>query len=286
LAEILLSIIGISAIAAIPAQSVVLGLNTGRPYFKELLSQKSLLARFTITMFVIIPAVVILFSFITGNLINIWSAVLIISVAPASPGVIKNMRKLEGDQNVSTAWMILTMILSLIFFPLILLSLEKYLDIDLKLGISDVLIKLMLLFIFPMSIGFLISKYFQGKAEILKKILIPLSKVAMITLIISLLISSVPMIISKGMIPVILLLSFIIVSLIIAHLMGSPGNEFGPILPYSIILRLPAPAVILTKLNNTMEIHLPVLISYTILAAIVMMVYNKIFFREKRVESI
>ncbi|MFZ1320704.1 MAG: hypothetical protein WAT71_04035, partial [Ignavibacteria bacterium] len=228
-----------------------------------------------------IPIVVILFSYLTGNLISIWSVVLIIAVAPASPGVIKNMSKLEGDQNVSIAWMILTMILSLIFFPVILLLLETYFGIELKLGISDVVIKLLILFIAPMAIGFLVSKYFNNKADLIKKILNPVSKIAMIILIISLLISSAPMIISKGIMPIIFLLSFIIVALIIAHLMGSPEKEFGPILPFSIILRLPAPAVILTKLNNTMEMHLPVIITYTILATIVMIVYNKIFFGKK-----
>lgn len=282
MAEILLTIIGLSAIIAIPSQSIVLGLNAGKLYFKELFSHRTLLIRFIITMFVIIPGVVVLFSYLTGNLISIWSVVLIISVAPASPGVIKNMGKLEGVQNVSIAWMILTMLLSLIFFPLILISLEKYLGIDLKLGIADVIIKLMILFIVPMGIGFLISKYFQEKAEILKKILNPVSKVAMLALIFSILISSVPMIISNGINPILLLLSFIIVALVIAHLMGSPEKEFGPILPYSIILRLPAPAVIITKLNNTMEIHLPVIISYTILAALVMLIYNKIFFGKKK----
>ena len=282
MAEILLTIIGLSAIIAIPSQSIVLGLNAGKLYFKELFSHKALLIRFIFTMFVIIPGVVVLFSYLTGNLINIWSVILIIAVAPASPGVIKNMKKLEEDQNVSIAWMILTMLLSLIFFPVILLLLEMYLGIDLKLGILDVVLKLLILFIIPMGIGFLISKYFQEKAEILKKILNPVSKAAMLALIFSLLISSVPMIISKGINPILLLLSFIIVSLLIAHLMGSPKREFGPILPYSIILRLPAPAVILTKLNNTMEIHLPVIISYTILAAIVMLIYNKIFFGKKK----
>ncbi len=64
--------------------------------------------------------------------------------------------------------------------------------------------------------------------------------------------------------------------------MGSPEKEFGQILPYSIILRLPAPTVILTKLNDTMEMHLPVIISYTIRATIVMIIYNKILFGKKK----
>ena len=232
-------------------------------------------------MFLIIPGVAVLFSYFTGNLIAIWSVVLIISVAPASPGVIKGMAKLEGNQNVSIAWMILTMLLSVIFFPLIILILQAYLGIDLKLGIGEVVIKLMILFIVPMGIGFLLSKYFKDKAGTLVKILDPVSKTAMLALIISLLVSSVPMIISKGIIPVLLILAFIIVALVIAHLMGSPEREFGPILPFSIVHRLPAPAIILTKLNDTMEMHMPVIISYTILATIVMIIYNKIFFGNK-----
>lgn len=277
MAAILLQIIGLSAIIAIPAQSVVLGLNAGMPYLKELLTKKKIILKYIVTMFVITPLIAVVFNYFFQDFRSLWIAVLVISLNPASPGMIKNITKLGGDPNISTIWMIFTIFLSIIFVPINLLILENILNMNIELGITDVIVRLSLLFLIPMGIGFYISEYKKKYSDKLKKILSNISKVAMLVLMISLLVTAMPSIISKGPIPILLLLAFIITALIVSVLMSNPGKKNGSILSYSIILRLPAPAIILSQLNNTVEQHMPVIISYTILGTLVMMVYNKIF---------
>jgi predicted Na+-dependent transporter len=277
----LLTIVGLSAVIAIPAQSLLLSLKAGKTHFGELFEHKKILLRYILTMFILTPFLAVIFFWIFGARDGLWVGIFVIAVTPASPGMVKKMSKLSGEHNVSIAWMITTIFLSLIFIPINLTIVQNYLDLDVNLGIEDVFLKLMLMFILPMAIGFLISEYLNKYAASLIKILDPLTKIAMLALVVSLLILSVPLIISKGIIPLLLILAFIIVALIIAHFMGSPEKLFGPILPYSVISRLPAPAIILMQINNTVEKHMSVVLTYTILGVIVMILYDKLIFKNK-----
>ena len=282
--EIILKIIGISAILAIPTQSVLLGMNAGMPYFKEFIANKKVVFKYIVTMFIVTPLIAVIFNYFFQDFRSLWIAVLIISLNPASPGMIKSMTKLSGEANISTIWMIITIILSLIFIPINLLILESVMKIQINLGIIPVVTRLTILFLIPMAAGILIKEYLPKYESMIKKIFTPVSKIALVVLIICLLYNAVPMIIAKGLSFEILLLAFIITVLIIAHFVSAPEKIIGPILPYSIVQRLPAPAIILTQLNNTMEQHIPVIISYSILGTIVMLFYNKFFIRNYKSE--
>ncbi len=278
--KILLTIIGISAIIAIPTQSLLLSLKAGKTYFRELFGDKSILLRYIVTMFIIAPLLAVVFSWLFGPYNGLWVGIFTIAVTPASPGLVKKMNKLSGERNISIAWMITTIFLSLIFIPVNLIIVQNYLNLDIDLGIDEVFLKLMLLFVLPMAIGFLISRYAASIVPALIKILDPVSKVSMLLLVVSLLIAAVPLIISKGIIPVLLILAFIIVELIISHLMVSPHNRFGPVLSYSVVLRLPAPAIVLMQINNSVDRYMSVVLTYTILGFIVLMVYEKLILKK------
>ncbi|MBS1518996.1 MAG: hypothetical protein JSS91_12990 [Bacteroidetes bacterium] len=275
--EILLKVIGLSAVIAIPTQSVLLGLNAGRPYLNELLSGWKILIKYAVTMFIIIPLVAVIFNFVFQDYRSLWIAVLIISIAPASPGMVKNILKLSGNYNISIAWMIFTIIFSIILIPFILLILENLFNINIDLGIDDVVLRMAILFLIPMGLGFLISKYLNKNKSILKEIISVVSKTAMLVLVICMLIIAVPLIIKNGIVPILLITAFILTALVISHFISLPERSWGPILPYSIVLRLPAPAIVLSQINNTMGKHLVVIITYTIMGILLMAIYNKIF---------
>ncbi len=60
MAEILLNIIGISALIAVPSNSILLGLNSGKLNFREIFSKKKILIKYILTMFVITPLLVVI----------------------------------------------------------------------------------------------------------------------------------------------------------------------------------------------------------------------------------
>lgn len=284
--QTILSVLGISVIIAIPSSMIALGLKAGRPYLKELFGKPKLLTKYFLVMFILMPALALAFYFIDPGHQQVWIAVLVISISPASPGLIKGITKLGGDSGLSTAWMITAIFLSFIMIPVNLLIIEQLLNIDVKIGIGAVIIKLLVMFIIPILIGFRICKYRPNYVSFLSEILENISKIATIVLVICLLIIAVPMIIQRGIIDFSLILLFIIVSLAITHFIESSDKMHRPMLSYSVILRLPAPAVVLAGINGMTEVFAPEILSFVITGTIVMAAYKKLFYRKENPDLI
>jgi hypothetical protein len=131
-----------------------------------------------------------------------------------------------------------------------------------------------------MLIGFLISKYLTDYAPSVLKIFELISKVATLVMAVCLLIIAVPMLIKKGIIDFILILIFQIIALTISLFLDFTRKRYGPILAYSVVLRLPAPALVLAGINDKIKIFAPEIISFAIIGIIVMTIYNKLFHRK------
>ncbi|HMS64545.1 MAG TPA: hypothetical protein PKD83_04750 [Ignavibacteria bacterium] len=277
--QTLLTVLEISVIIAIPSSMFLLAMEAGRPYLTELLGKPKILAKYFLVMYVLMPAIALLFYFIDAIHHSLWIAVLVISLSPPSPAMIKGIDKLGGDTNLSVAWMIIAIFISFIMIPLNLLIIEQILNVDINIGMGALIIKLLILFIIPMTIGFVIHKYFPNVVPAALKIIGLISKIAMIVLIVCLLIIAVPMMFQKNIIDLLLILLFLIISLAISHFTERSDNENnGPILSYSVVSRLPAPALVLAGLNGMTKTYAPDILSFLILGVILMAVYNKFFY--------
>lgn len=95
--QTLLAILGISVILSVPTSMIVLSIEAGRPNLKKLFDEPSMLIRYSLVMFILVPALALLcFSVDPAHRI-LWIAVIVISLTPASPGMLKNVTKLGGD---------------------------------------------------------------------------------------------------------------------------------------------------------------------------------------------
>lgn len=229
------------------------------------------------------PALALLFYFFDAAHHSIWIAVLVISISPPPPGLIKGITKLGGNSNLSIAWLITAIFISFIMIPVNLLIIEQILNVNVNIGIEALIIKLLSMFIIPMIIGFLIHKYFPNIVPTAIKILDLISKIAMIVLIVCLLIIAVPMLIQKNIVDLLLIFLFLIISLTISHFIEKSDKEKnGPILSYSVVSRLPAPALVLAGLNGMTKVYAPEILSFLILGVIVMALYNKLFYGKEK----
>ncbi|MBK8552631.1 MAG: hypothetical protein IPL53_16800 [Ignavibacteria bacterium] len=283
--QTLLTILGISVIVAIPTSMIVLSIEAGRPNLKKLFSDPSMLIRYFLVMFILIPALALLCFIVDPGHQTVWIAVIVISLTPASPGMLKNVTKLGGDFNMCIAWMITAIFLSLIMLPINLFTISQILNINIDLGIDDVTLKLFLMFILPLLAGFLIKRYLPALAPSIGKALDLISKIASVVLMICLLIIAVPVVINNDITEILLISLFLIISLSISHFMELPEKKYGPILSYSVILRLPAPAFVLASINGKAKIYAPEIFTFLILGLILMAVYGKIFYRKKASKS-
>jgi predicted Na+-dependent transporter len=280
--QTLLTILGLSAITAVPSSMLVLSLKTGRPFLAELFLNRSMLIKYIIVMFIFLPALALGFYFIDSEHYRIWLALLIISISPPTLGMTKDIIKLGGNSNICTAWLITSILLSFIIIPLNLFIIQKIIGVNIDLGIDDVTFKLFIMFVFPMLIGFFISNYLPGIKPSVIKIFDIVSKIASIILIVCLLIIALPVILQKGIIDLFLIFTYIVIALIISYIVESTEkNDFGPILSNSVIYRLPAPALILASINGKTKEFAPEILSFLIISLVTIKIFNKMVYRKK-----
>lgn len=94
--ETVLTILKISVIVAIPSSMIVLALKAGRPYLKELFGNPKILIKYFLVMFILMPALALLFYSLDAAHHTIWMAVIVISISPPFPGMIKSISRLGG----------------------------------------------------------------------------------------------------------------------------------------------------------------------------------------------
>lgn len=282
MAEIILTVLKYSVILAIPTSMVVLSMQADKPYLKVLYNNPKMVLRYFLVMFILVPAIAIALYFFDVENRHTWLAVMVISLSPASPGMLKSLNKINGETNISIAWMITAILLSVIMLPVNLYIISKILNININLGIEEVIFKLFIMFLLPMIIGFLITKFIPKIVPYMIKILGFVSKIASIVLLICILIIAVPVLINKSLISMGLILAFILVTLGLSLLFELPGEKYGPILAYSVVLRLPAPALVLAELNGMTKVYAPDLIAFLFIGIILMMIYSKLVYGKKK----
>jgi hypothetical protein len=96
------------------------------------------------------------------------------------------------------------------------------------------------------------------------------------------LIIAVPVLMNKSLVSMGLILAFILIILGLSLLFELPGEKYGPILAYSVVLRLPTPALVLAALNGMTKVFAPDLIAFFFLGIILMMLYSKLFYGKKK----
>ena len=285
MAELILTVLKYSVILAIPASMMVLSMESEKPYLKVLYNNPKMMLRYFLVMFVLVPALALALYYFDIDNRQTWLAVLVISLSPASPGMLKSLNKINGDTKISIAWMITAILLSVIMLPVNLFIIDRFIKFKIDLGIDDVMIKLFIMFLLPMIVGFMISKFIPKAVPGLKKILGLISKVASITLIICVLIIAVPVLMNKSLVSMGLILAFLIITLGLSLLFELPGEKYGPILAYSVVLRLPAPALVLASINGMTKVYAPEIITFLLFGIILMMIYSKLFYGKKKVAN-
>lgn len=281
--ELILSVLKYSVILAIPASMMVLSMQADKPYLKVLYNNPRMVLRYFLVMFIFVPALALALYYFDIDNRHTWLAVLVISLSPASPGMLKSLNKINGETNISIAWMITAILLSVIMLPVNLFIIDRFIKFKIDLGIDDVMIKLFIMFLLPMILGFMISKFIPKIVPGLMKTLRLISKVASIVLLICVLIIAVPVLMNKNLVSIGLILTFLIITLGLSLLFELPGQKYGPILAYSVVLRLPAPALVLAALNGMTKVFAPDILVFLILGIILMTIYSKMFYGKKNV---
>ena len=274
--EILISILSISVLIGIPATTFVIGLNFGRPNLNLIKGNFYSLLIYSIAMFIVMPAIALILIFILPEYFSVWTGLFLISIAPSMPLIVDSKNLSTEYSNISLAWFVTALLVSIVFIPLNITIAEYILKVNVDLAFLPVLTKMMILFIIPLSAGFLVNYFLPDLKIKLIKILGIISKIALSVLILIFLIISIPLLIKAGFISIMLILFFIIAAYFVGKFFGMfSGSKSTLLLQSSLILRFPAPALVFAQLNGTIEKHAPVIVAYTLLGILLSTVIKK-----------
>jgi hypothetical protein len=86
---------------------------------------------------------------------------------------------------------------------------------------------------------------------------------------------AVPLILKQGAAPILIVLAFVAVSILIGHLMGGPPESLRPALAATLAGRWVAPALVLANENGWTRQLAPILLTYVLGGALLMIVYQR-----------
>jgi len=232
---------------------------------------------FCLAMFIVMPAIALMMIFILPEYFNVWTGLFLISIAPSMPLIVDSKHLYTKYSDLSLAWFVFALLISIIFIPLNLVIAEHILKINVDLAFFPVLTKMMILFIIPLSAGFLLSYFFPDAKVSLIKVFGLISKIALSVLILVFLTVSIPLLIKTGAISLLLIFLFVVIAFFIGKIFaGLSGHKNTMLLQSSLILRFPAPALVFAQINGTIEKHAPVIITYTLLGILISILINKL----------
>ncbi|MBX7044152.1 MAG: hypothetical protein K1X85_14750 [Ignavibacteria bacterium] len=266
--EIITKLVAIAAIIAVPATSLGMGLQFEKPHLRLLANHTGMIFRYSLAMFVVMPAIAaVLFYYDIANK-AVWGGIFLVSISPIMPSIVGKTGKKDKDSLIKLAWFVIALIYSLFLIPLSLIAVKSVFGLDFDLGYKELFIKLLILFIVPLSAGFLVSIYFPASVASVLRIVNAAGKIAGLVLVVLLLIVAAVQISKLTLISVLLVLGFALLSMIVGVVLGYPERNSGYVLAGSLLMRLPAPAIIFAQINNTVQEHLPVILLYLIIGTL------------------
>jgi len=275
MASKLLLAINVLVLIALPLQTLELGAETGGPQFRKLGQHPGLTMRFFIASFVIMPALAIVLDLVERIPNALWVGLALMSMSPPAPPAARRLLKM-GDFDVALAWQAEAFLISVITVPITVYVIAARLHLSLNLDFGPVLLKSALFYGAPMLVGLLIRRFWPTLAAAmvkpLKTILVPAGALLVLLIIIV----GAPAIWHFGAANVLLVVGFLIVAVVVAHLLGGPIADERVTLAAMLVARFPLPALVLAQANGKVQAILPVILVYLAVGVAIVPLYARL----------
>jgi BASS family bile acid:Na+ symporter len=275
-------ILGLALKASIMLTLFGFGLHATREDLLYLLRRPRVLVRSLVAMFVVMPLFAILMTRIGSFNRVVIIALIALSISPVPPLLPGKVTKSGGHPPYGLGLMVTASSLSIVFVPLAVYLIGKYLNRPFAMGPDAVAELIVLSVLAPLAAGIVFRKVAPNIAE---RIADPLARIAGIVLLIGvlcILAVSLPAIwalVGNG--TIFAFVAFVVVGLTVGHFLGGPGPGERVTLALSTASRHPALALAIAGVNIPEErrvIHAVLL--YIVVSALITVPY--VAWRRKR----
>ncbi len=267
--KILLAVITASVVVAVPLSSVIMGIRFERPRFMLIKNELGEIFRYALAMFIIIPVTVALIYYFDPANKSTWEALFLISISPVIPGIVAKEREVTTDTYKKLSWYIISLLLSLFVIPISLIVVRNFFNLHFSIGYEEIALKLFLMFILPLMLGFALRHFFSKAASKIADILQTAVKYAGLVLAVSAIAVMIALFNKLTVIDIVSVIGFLVFAVSTGMIVGHRRNRTGYFLARSVMMRLPAPAIVFAQVNDTVREYLPVILLYIIADTII-----------------
>ncbi len=260
-----------------PLMTFHIGVETGGPQLRALLARWGLNLRFFLAAFVVMPAIATALGAFGILPRALWVGLALMSIAPPAPPASKRLRKM-GNFDIGLAWQAEAFLISVVTIPLtvtIVQSLGIAAD-NLNLTWGPVLSRSLMFFVVPIFLGLLTRRYLPAVADAIVKPVGIAANVAFMVLGVLVLIVAVPILLKFHIASIAIVVGFVALAVLVAHLFGGPGGDTRVTLAAMLAARFPVPALILAQANNATKMVLPVVLVYVIAGLVLVPLYARL----------
>jgi bile acid:Na+ symporter, BASS family len=243
-------IVGLALKASIMLTLFGFGLDTAREDLLYLLRRPRVLVRSLVAMFVVMPVFAILMTRLGSFNRAVAIALIALSISPVPPLLPRKVTKSGGHPPYGLGLMVTAASLSIVFVPLAVYLIGKYLNRPFAMGPGAVAELIVLSILVPLAAGIVFRKVAPTPAA---RIADPLARIAGIVLLVGVLcILAFSLPTAWGLIgdgTIVAFVAFVSVGLTVGHFFGGPGSEQRLTLALSTASRHPALALAIAGAN-------------------------------------
>lgn len=283
MAQKLIAAISVAVLIAQPLVTFHIGIETGGPQLRALLTRWGLSIRYFLATFVVMPAIATALGAFGILPKTIWVGLALMSIAPPAPPATLRLKKM-GNRDVGLAWQAEAFLISAVTIPLTITIVQSMglVGTNLNLTWGPVLERSLTFFAVPMFLGLLARRYLPAVADALVKPVGVLANVALLVLVVLVLIVAVPIILKFHIASIAIVIGFVALAVVVGHIFGGPGKDTRITLAAMLAARFPVPALVLAQANNATKMVLPVVLIYILAGTLLVPLYARLAPRSSR----
>lgn len=265
MSEILQTLANLSVLVFVVSSMLAMGLSLTIAQIAGPLKNVGLVVRALVANFVIVPVL----AYLISTLMNLSEAqsigLILLATAAGAPFLPKLVQVAKGDLAFGVGLMVLLMVVTVIYVPLVLPLLLQGVSVN-PMDIASSLIVLMLI---PLTIGLFVKARYEETAASLQNSMAQTSNTAlMILLVLGLVLNFNNLIAVIGTGAIIALFLFIVLSFVTGYFLGGPDQNTKPVLGLGTAQRNVAAALVVGGQN----FNDPGVITMVIVGALLMLV--------------
>ncbi len=252
-----------------------MGLNLTFEHITYLWRQPKMLIRSLLAAFVLVPiaAIIVLAVFQLPSDVRI--GIILMACAPGAPLLYRKVSKMGWDASFAISFQETVSFLAVVLTPLLVATMSAIYRHDVSVTPQEIFKQVLAVQFIPLVIGLAIRKGIPELAEAIAEPIAKIANIMFLILTILILVKSLGIFIHLGIVSILAIAVMAVASLLIGHVLGTPIPETQITLAISNATRNPGLALLIGVSDFTEEGIKPAIISYVLISAIIVAVYNQ-----------